>query len=86
MTAGLARTWVRRVVLTQPLMSAVAATSGTNARRRRARVELPQNMRSGHCARLAAEMMATPQRKKPHAVESATGMKLPPYKSGVPYQ
>ena len=43
-----------------------------------ARVESPRKIRSGHASAPAAATMALPQRKNAHAVESATGMMLPP--------
>ncbi len=77
-TAGL--TWMRagNVVLIQPLISAAAVISGTNARSNTARVESPRNARNGHPAAPADITMPIPDRKKPQAVESATGITWPP--------
>ncbi len=66
------------VALTQPSMSAAAMIIGTKARKSTARVELPRKLRKGHPSGPAKATRAMPQRKNPHAVESATGMMVPP--------
>src|SRR5207249_11207388 len=77
-TAGL--TWMRagNLALIQPLISAAAVIRGTNARSNTARVESPRNARNGHSAAPAVIIMPIPDRKKPQAVENATGMVWPP--------
>ena len=77
-TAGL--TWMRagNLALIQPLISAAAVMSGTKARSNSARVESPRNARNGHPVAPAAITMPIPDRKKPQAVESATGIVWPP--------
>jgi len=77
-TAGLTCIHEGNVVLTQPLISAAAVISGTNARSNTARVESPRNVRSGQPSAPAAVVTPMPERKKPQAVESATGMMCPP--------
>ena len=52
--------------------------TGTKARSSTARVELPRKLLNGHAFGPAAATIALPQRKNPHAVESATGMMVPP--------
>ena len=49
-----------------------------------ARAEEPVRDRNGHLAGPAAEISEHPINRKARAVGSATGMMLPPYKSGVP--
>lgn len=77
-TAGLTCTRRHSVAFTQPLRSAATMMSGTNARKSRARVESPRKARNGQPLIPAAVVIATPQRKNPHAVENATGMIRPP--------
>ena len=60
--------------------------TGTNARSKTARVESPRKLRKGPSFRARGAMSVLPQRKNPQAVESATGMIVPPYNKGVPSQ
>ena len=52
--------------------------TGTKARSSTARVESPRKLLKGHSSAPAAATIAMPQRKNPQAVESATGMMVPP--------
>src|SRR5438876_11910918 len=77
-TAGLTCMRVGNVALIQPLISAAAVIRGTNERSNTARDEQPRKARNGHSAAPAVIIMPIPDRKKPQAVENATGMVWPP--------